>query len=184
MFVLFRLLRVLKWGLLFDKRRGLTTTGHSHSTGEWLCCPSFSLTHSPPRLNSHPLLTPIKSQSQSQGYATTYGQSASLSWCQAPSEAQDQIFVTVTQLRVSKCGSLSLTTEWVCRLQLLLVLSSAVILGSKSRETYDILLSVSSELLYDWRFTPNHFVLAPSNLRITTWDFFFCNWTLAIIVLM
>jgi hypothetical protein len=27
-----RLLRVLKWGLLFDKRRGVITTGHSPST--------------------------------------------------------------------------------------------------------------------------------------------------------
>jgi hypothetical protein len=39
-------------------------------------------------------------------------------------------------------GALSLTRERVCRLQLLLVLSSRVILGSKSRETRDhILLS-------------------------------------------
>jgi hypothetical protein len=29
-----RLLCVLKWGLLFDERRGLTTTGHSPSTGD------------------------------------------------------------------------------------------------------------------------------------------------------
>jgi hypothetical protein len=37
------------------------------------------------------------------------------------SEAQDQIFVTVSQLRVCWCGALSLTTERICRLQLLLV---------------------------------------------------------------
>jgi hypothetical protein len=30
----FRLLRVLKWGLLFDERRALTTTDHSPSIGE------------------------------------------------------------------------------------------------------------------------------------------------------
>jgi hypothetical protein len=30
-----------------------------------------------------------------------------------------------------------------------------------------------SELLYDWRFTANQFVLAPSPLRLTTRDFFF-----------
>jgi hypothetical protein len=35
----------------------------------------------------------------------------------------------------------SLTTGWVCSLQLLLVLASAVILRSKSRGTHDILLS-------------------------------------------
>jgi hypothetical protein len=33
LFVLSRFLCVLKWSLLFDKRRGLTTTGHSPSTG-------------------------------------------------------------------------------------------------------------------------------------------------------
>jgi hypothetical protein len=34
-FLLFpRLLHVLKWGLLFDERRGLTTTGHSPSIRE------------------------------------------------------------------------------------------------------------------------------------------------------
>jgi hypothetical protein len=33
-YVLTRLLHVLKWGLLFDERRGLTTTGHSPAIGE------------------------------------------------------------------------------------------------------------------------------------------------------
>jgi hypothetical protein len=45
-FVLSRLLRGLKWGLLFEERRGLTTVGHSPSTGKWLCLCSLSLTHS------------------------------------------------------------------------------------------------------------------------------------------
>jgi hypothetical protein len=36
---------------------------------------------------------------QRQTYVTTDGQSASLSWCQAPPEAQDQIVITVRQLR-------------------------------------------------------------------------------------
>jgi hypothetical protein len=59
-----------------------------------------------------------------------------------PSWAYDQIFIIVTQLRVFWCGALSLTRERVCRLQLLLSLASAVILGSESRETRDhILLS-------------------------------------------
>jgi hypothetical protein len=59
-----------------------------------------------------------------------------------PSGACDQIFITVTQLRVCWCGVLSLTRERVCHLQLLLVLASAVILGSESRGTHDhILLS-------------------------------------------
>jgi hypothetical protein len=39
-----------------------------------------------------------------------------------------------------------------------------------------------SKLLYDWRFTANQFILAPSPLRITTRVF--CNWTLAVMALM
>jgi hypothetical protein len=38
-----------------------------------------------------------------------------------------------------------------------------------------------SELLYDWRFTTNQFVLATSPVRLTTNTFF--NWTLVVIVL-
>jgi hypothetical protein len=52
-----------------------------------------------------------------------------------PSGAYDQICITVRQLRVWSCGALSLTRGQVCRLQLLLVFASAVILGSKSRGT-------------------------------------------------
>jgi hypothetical protein len=59
-----------------------------------------------------------------------------------PFRTYDQIFITVRQLRVCWCGALSLTRERVYRLQLLLVLASAVILGSESRGTRDhILLS-------------------------------------------
>jgi hypothetical protein len=59
-----------------------------------------------------------------------------------PSGAYDKIFVTVRQLRVCWCGELSLTRGRVCRLKLLLVLASAVILRSESRGTRDhILLS-------------------------------------------
>jgi hypothetical protein len=59
-----------------------------------------------------------------------------------PSGAYDRTFITVRQLRVCWCGTLSLTRERVCRLQSLLVLASAVILGSDSYWTCDhILLS-------------------------------------------
>jgi hypothetical protein len=59
-----------------------------------------------------------------------------------PSGAYDQIFITVRQMRVCWCGTLSLTRGRVCRLQLLMVLASAIILGSESRWTSDhILLS-------------------------------------------
>jgi hypothetical protein len=59
-----------------------------------------------------------------------------------PSGVYDQIFITVRQLRVCWYRALSLMRQRVCRLQLLLVLASAVILGSESRGTRDhILLS-------------------------------------------
>jgi hypothetical protein len=53
-----------------------------------------------------------------------------------PSGAHDQIVITVRQLRVCWCGALSLTTERFCRLQLLLVFASAVILRSESRDSW------------------------------------------------
>jgi hypothetical protein len=57
-----------------------------------------------------------------------------------PSGAYNQIIITVRQLRVWWYGSLSLTRERVCRLQLLLVLASAVIHGFESRGTRDLIL--------------------------------------------
>jgi hypothetical protein len=59
-----------------------------------------------------------------------------------PSGTYDHIFITARQLQVCWYGVLSLTREWVCRLQLLLVLASTAIRGSKSHGTCDhILLS-------------------------------------------
>jgi hypothetical protein len=61
-----------------------------------------------------------------------------------PSGAQDQIFITVRQLQVFWCGAPALTRGRVCRLQLLPVLDSAVILAIESHGAHDhILLSVS-----------------------------------------
>jgi hypothetical protein len=54
-----------------------------------------------------------------------------------PSGAYDHIFINVRYLLICWCGALSLTRERVCRLQLLLVLTSAVIIGSESRRTFD-----------------------------------------------
>jgi hypothetical protein len=52
------------------------------------------------------------------------------------------------QLRVCWCGALSLTREWVCHLQLLLVLASTFILASESGGTHDhILLSQIRDFL-------------------------------------
>jgi hypothetical protein len=44
------------------------------------------------------------------------------------------------------------------------------------KSSLDLILP-ESELLYDWRFTANQFVLAPSPLRLTARCFFFFNWT-------
>jgi hypothetical protein len=73
---------------------------------------------------------------ESESYITTDEQSVCLG-VKPPSGVQDQIFITVRQLRVCWCGALSLTRRRVCRLQLLLAFASAVILGSKSRGTRD-----------------------------------------------
>jgi hypothetical protein len=54
-----------------------------------------------------------------------------------PSGAQDQIFVTVRQLRVCRCLSFSLTRGRVSSLQFLLGLASAIILRSESHGTHD-----------------------------------------------
>jgi hypothetical protein len=59
-----------------------------------------------------------------------------------PSGAQDQTFITVRHLRACWRGAPSLNRGRVCRLQLLLVLGSAIILGSESSGIHDhILLS-------------------------------------------
>jgi hypothetical protein len=70
-------------------------------------------------------------------------------WLKHLSWASDQIFITVRQLRIGWCEALSLTRGRVCRLQLLLVLASAVILRSESRGTHDhILLSHNWDFLF------------------------------------
>jgi hypothetical protein len=73
------------------------------------------------------LTTQVRSQRQSQSYFMTNGQSACLSRCQVASGDQDQIFVTLRQLRVCLCWVPSLTRGRVCLLQLLLTLVNAVI---------------------------------------------------------
>jgi hypothetical protein len=57
-----------------------------------------------------------------------------------PPGAQDQIFITIRQLRVCWCGAPSLTRGRVYRLQLLLTLASAVILGSECCGIHDCIL--------------------------------------------
>jgi hypothetical protein len=62
----------------------------------------------------------------------TVGQSVSRSWSRAPSGAHDQIFNTLWQLRSCIYGAPCLTRGRVCLLYILLVLASAVFLGSES----------------------------------------------------
>jgi hypothetical protein len=75
-----------------------------------------------------------------QSYVTNNGQWPVCLGIKHPSGAYDQISSTVRKLRVCWCGALSLTSERVCRLQLLLALASAVILGSESHRTRDHIL--------------------------------------------
>jgi hypothetical protein len=70
----------------------------------------------------------------SESHITTDSQSASLSWCQAPIWVRHQFFflleIVFIQLRVCYFVAPSLTRGRVCNLLLLLVLASAVPLGS------------------------------------------------------
>jgi hypothetical protein len=92
------------------------------------------------------LLVTDSISSQSHMNLATDGQSVSKSWCRAASMAHDQIFITVWQLRSCFCGAPSLTRGRVCLLYMLLVLASAVFLGSESLGTRDhILLSQISD---------------------------------------
>jgi hypothetical protein len=88
------------------------------------------------------VLFSVASQSQSQSHIATDGESISKSWCRVPSGAHDQIFITVLTVTVFFfCGTPSLTRGRVCLLYGLLVLASAVFLGSESLCTrYHILL--------------------------------------------
>jgi hypothetical protein len=96
-----------------------------------------------------------------------------------PSGAYDQVFLTVRQLRVCRCGALSLMRGRVRRLQLLLVLASAVIWWSQTHGTHDhILLSQIWDLSFchllrlaglRWRYS----TLYPH--RILTISFCTCN---------
>jgi hypothetical protein len=87
-------------------------------------------------------------QNHSQSYITTDGQSASLSWCQAPICDPRPIFPLLSliicwQLRICWCGAPSLTRSWVCSFQLLLDIVSTDFFRSESHGTHeDIVLSL------------------------------------------
>jgi hypothetical protein len=124
-----RLWLVLKWGPLFDQRWGLTTAGHSLSTGGgggWLCKLSLSPSH------------------QSQNYFTTGGLSSSrqATWDSRPNTCCCSPYVTFF-----------LTRGWVCRLQFLLLLASGVILRSESRRIMTTFYCLRFETPPTWRAT-------------------------------
>jgi hypothetical protein len=102
-------------------------------------------TTEPQRLSNWLTNTHQPSQLSLESYVTTDNQTARLSWKnKAPIWGHDQIFITVSQMRVCWCGTLSLTRGLVSRLQLLLDLASTVILGSESRRTRDHYFGVSN----------------------------------------
>jgi hypothetical protein len=85
-----------------------------------------------------------------------------------PSGAYDQILIIVWQLRVCWFGAPSLTRGRVCRLQLLLVLASAVIFGSES----PIFTVSDSRLPFSSRPTTRRVtveVFVPASTRGSTW---------------
>jgi hypothetical protein len=89
-----------------------------------------STSNSSQRLNPSNPLTATESES----YVTTDGQSAGLSWNKALIWGLRPHFY-YWQLRVCWCLAFSQTRGLVCRLKLLLALTSAVILGSESLGT-------------------------------------------------
>jgi hypothetical protein len=123
--------------------------------------------------------------SQTQSYFTTGGlPPISSTWRQAPwgSEYSNFIFQLNTCCHspyVTSC----LTTAWVCRLQLLLVLASAVILRSETRGTHDhILLSHirdSPNLEPESYITTDGQSVSPSWSKAPVWglrsDFYYCQ---------
>jgi hypothetical protein len=79
---------------------------------------------------------------ESESYVTTDGQLARLSWNEAPIWGLRPDFYYCWTVAGLLCGALSLTRGRDCHLQLLLSLTSAVILGSESHGNHNhILLS-------------------------------------------
>jgi hypothetical protein len=135
------------------------------------------------RLETELLASQVKSKSKShcdwRSVSQSVSQSVSKSWCQAPSGAHDQIFITVWQFRSCFCGAPFLTRGRFCILYMLLTLASVVFLGSESLGTRDhILLSLIWDFPFRrllrlagsrWRYStppPHGFLLRLSNSRM------------------
>jgi hypothetical protein len=90
--------------------------------------------------NVHPNFEILESESRVTLQLAVYRQSVRLGF--KPFETHDQYLFQLNTSGYSPYVTFSLTRGWVCRLQLLLALASAVILGSESRGTHEhILLS-------------------------------------------
>jgi hypothetical protein len=89
--------------------------------------------------------------SQSRSYFTTVGlPPISSSWWQAPWDSRPPIFST-EHLRRSPYVTSSLMRGWVCRLQLLLVLASAVIPGPSPAGLMTLLYCLKFETPLTWK---------------------------------
>jgi hypothetical protein len=129
----------------------------------------------------------FESESESESYIATDGQSASLSWNKAPIWGLRPDLYYCLTVAVCWCGALSLTRGRVCRLQLLLALASAVIFWSESRRTRGhILLSQILDFPFRrllrlaglrWRYAtpPPHGSDCPYSLRIL-FLYYFCTY--------
>jgi hypothetical protein len=107
----------------------------------------------------------LKVKVESQNYITTYCQSASLSWCQAPIWDPRSVFLFslwlfFRQLWVCWCGAPSLTRGRVCSFQFLPRIASAAFLRSESHGIHEhILLSVFLRLPQPGR--PSSYIYFP-----------------------
>jgi hypothetical protein len=138
------------------------------------------------KLNSTPLHFPNKlHSSHSQSFVTTDGQSASLSWCEAPIWGLRPDFYYCQTVQVCWCGALSLTRERVCCLQFLLASPAQSFLGPSPAGLVTISYCLRFETPPTWRarspylyppgtgwpsYTPRHWVTfsSPSTTRGTT----------------
>jgi hypothetical protein len=110
--------------------------------------PQTTKSHICPAYNISARNSQKQSQSQSQRQSQSYFNTGSIppinsSWRQAPWDSRHSNFTSqMNTFDYSPYVTSSLTRGWVCRLQLLLVLASAVILKWESRRTHEhILLS-------------------------------------------
>jgi hypothetical protein len=94
------------------------------------------------------LTTPVRVKSH---FTTGSLPPISVYWRQAPRDSRPAILFQLNTLFHSPCVTSSLTRGWVCSLQLLLALSSAVILGSDAYRLMTIFYCLKFEIPPTWR---------------------------------